>query len=219
MSEQPNITAALTEWRAAIGDAAVHSDDATRGQYARTTLITGHAPGAVVYPSDTAQVQAIVRIAAKHRVPLYPISKGRNLGYGDRTAPTPGQVIVDLGRMNRIIEVNEQLAYAVIEPGVTQGRLYQHLKAKHPGLWMDATGAGLEASIIGNTVDRGFGHNFDAGADWDRAFIDRVHARDESAIRRGEIKPTHLMAMLCVGRKGEDIRLDGLDPSACIRRP
>jgi len=158
MSEQPNITAALSEWRSALGEDAVRGDDATRDKYARTTLVHGHAPGAVVYPCDTAQVQAVVRIAAKHRVPLYPISKGRNLGYGDRTAPTPGQVVVDLGRMNRIVEVNEQLAYAVIEPGVTQGQLHEHLRKKHPNLWMDATGAGLEASIVGNTVDRGFGH-------------------------------------------------------------
>lgn len=75
------------------------------------------------------------------------------------------------------------------------------------------------ANVIDPFVDRGFGHNFDAGADWDRAFIDRVHARDEAAIRRGEIKPTHLMAMMCVGRQGQNIRLDGLDPRACIRHP
>ena len=75
------------------------------------------------------------------------------------------------------------------------------------------------ANVIDPFIDRGFGHNFDAGAEWDRAFIDRVHARDEAEIRRGAITPTHLFAVMCVGRPGEGVRLDGLEPRACIRRP
>ena len=65
---------------------------------------------------------------------------------------------MDLGRMNHILEVNEDLGYAVIEPGVTQGQLYAYLAEHHPNLWMDATGAGLASSFVGNTLDRGFGH-------------------------------------------------------------
>lgn len=158
MSESLHIQAALAQWRALLGEADVQSDEAALDNYGRTTLTQGTRPAGVLFPTTPAQVQEIVRIAAHHRVPLYPISKGRNWGYGDRTAPSAGQVVVDLGRMNRIIEVNEALAYAVIEPGVTQRQLYEYLRAHHPGLWMDATGAGLEASIIGNTLDRGFGH-------------------------------------------------------------
>ncbi len=75
------------------------------------------------------------------------------------------------------------------------------------------------ANVIDPFIDRGFGHHFDAKADWDRAFIDRVHARDEMEIRRGAIKPTHLFAILCVGREGAGVRLDGLEPRACIRHP
>lgn len=73
------------------------------------------------------------------------------------------------------------------------------------------------ANVIDPFVDRGFGHHFDATADWDRAFIDRVHARDEAEIRRGAIKPTHLIAVLGAGRAGERICLDGLTPEACVR--
>src|SRR5688500_9272303 len=60
--------------------------------------------------------------------------------------------------MNRILEVNEELCYAVIESGVTQGQLYDHLARSNPGLWMDASGAGRGASIVGNILERGFGH-------------------------------------------------------------
>jgi len=91
-------------------------------------------------------------------VQLHPISCGKNWGYGDRCAVSDGQVIVDLGRMNRIVEVNSRLAYAVVEPGVTQGQMYQYLVENDIPLVLDVTGAGPDASIVGNTLSRGFGH-------------------------------------------------------------
>lgn len=50
------------------------------------------------------------------------------------------------------------------------------------------------ANVITPFVDRGFGPNFDADADWDRNFIDRVHARDADGLQSGELKPTQLVA-------------------------
>jgi 4-cresol dehydrogenase (hydroxylating) len=61
--------------------------------------------------------------------------------------------------MNRILEVHSELAYAVIEPGVTQGQLAEHLSRDGIPLMLDGNGAGPEASFIGNIVDRGFGHS------------------------------------------------------------
>jgi 4-cresol dehydrogenase (hydroxylating) len=60
--------------------------------------------------------------------------------------------------MNAICELNLERAYVVVEPGVTQGQLADCLSARETGLWMDATGAGPDASLIGNILDRGFGH-------------------------------------------------------------
>ncbi len=74
-------------------------------------------------------------------------------------APTDQQVIVDLREMNKIVEVNETLAYAVIQPGVTQGQLAQYLREKNLAVWLDVTGAGHDSSVMGNTLDRGFGHS------------------------------------------------------------
>lgn len=56
------------------------------------------------------------------------------------------------------------------------------------------------ANVIDVFIDRAFGHNFDANGEWDRVFIDRVHAFDEAAIEARELTPTHMMAVL--GRKG-----------------
>lgn len=149
---------ALAEWRARLREDAVAVDAGVLDRYARTTQPAGTRPAAVLYPSSTDEVQGIVRVAAEHCIPLYPISRGRNWGYGDACAPEASSVIVDLSRMNRIIEVNRELGYAVIEPGVTQGQLYAYLQQQAPEYWMDCTGAGPEASVIGNALERGFGH-------------------------------------------------------------
>jgi 4-cresol dehydrogenase (hydroxylating) len=102
-------------------------------------------------------VPSIVLIAGRYKVPLYPISRGRNWGYGDACPVTEGQALLDLSDLQGI-EVNDRLAYAVIEPGVTQKQLFDRLERSHPRLWMDATGSGLHASVLGNSVERGFGH-------------------------------------------------------------
>ncbi|MBM3289777.1 MAG: FAD-binding oxidoreductase [Candidatus Hydrogenedentes bacterium] len=149
---------AIDAWRVALGADKVDDSSATIDRYARTTLPSATRPCCVLYPTCTEEVQAVVRVAAEHHAVVYPISRGRNWGYGDACAPTDGAAIVDLGRMDRILEVNSELAYTVIEPGVTQGQLNRYLKDNRTGLWMDCTGAGCGASIAGNTLDRGFGH-------------------------------------------------------------
>jgi len=68
-------------------------------------------------------------------------------------------------------------------------------------------------------VDRSFGHNFDASAEWDRAFIDEVHRRDEEELRKGTIKPTHLWAILGKHDRGPTLFEEPLSPSFCIRPP
>ncbi len=149
----------LPQWADLLGGQNVLTTQHHLGPYARTTSpLPGHAPAAILLPDSTQQVSQIAKTANEYGIPLYPISCGKNWGYGDACAPTPGQVIVDLKRMNRVLEVNTKLAYAVIEPGVTQGQLSDYLKKHAPDLWMDSTGAGLSASIVGNSLDRGCGH-------------------------------------------------------------
>ena len=150
--------AAVEAWIEALGAEGVVCDEPTLERYARTTQDSGTKPCCVLYPTSTAEVQAVVRVAEEQGVPVYPISRGKNWGYGDACAPTDGAAIVDLSRMNRIVEVNTELAYAVIEPGVSQGELYAYLERHNTGLWMDCTGAGADSSFVGNTLDRGFGH-------------------------------------------------------------
>lgn len=150
--------AAAKEWSDALGHAAVDQTEQSLNRYARTTGSQSHRPLAILSPESTVHVQHVLRIATKHRIGVHPISCGKNWGYGDASPLGPNQIVMDLGKMNRILEVNSELCYAVIEPGVTQEQLYRHLQDNKLPLWMDSSGAGREASLVGNILERGFGH-------------------------------------------------------------
>jgi 4-cresol dehydrogenase (hydroxylating) len=112
----------------------------------------------ILRPDSLEQVQECVRAANREGRALYPVSGGRNRGYGSRVPTADYCALLDLSGMNRILDFNESLGYVTVEPGVTQRQLCEFLKERKSGLWMDATGGGLDCSIVGNAVERGFGH-------------------------------------------------------------
>jgi 4-cresol dehydrogenase (hydroxylating) len=122
------------------------------------TFATSHTIPAILRPANRAEVQECLRIANRTETPVYPISSGKNWGYGSSVPASDGCVLLDLGRMNRIVDFSEELGYVTVEPGVTQAQLYAFLQDRGSALWMDSTGASPECSLIGNTVERGFGH-------------------------------------------------------------
>lgn len=143
----------------ALGEENVKFDGDERLRYSRSSLSKGTLPSAIVKPICRQEVEIIIKIANQYKLSVHPISTGKNWGYSDANAVSDGQIILDLGRMNKILEVNEKLGYITIEPGVTQGQVYEYLQENKINLWMDATGAGPDTSIIGNTMERGFGHS------------------------------------------------------------
>ncbi|MEO8673178.1 MAG: class I SAM-dependent methyltransferase, partial [Tahibacter sp.] len=72
-------------------------------------------------------------------------------------------------------------------------------------------------NIIDPFVDRSFGPHFDAENELDRSFIDRVHARDEAEIFAGNIKPTHMFAVMRQDRSVRPITRLHLTPEFCTR--
>ena len=73
---------------------------------------------AVISPRNVAEVQAIIRAANERQIPLWPISIGRNLGYGGAAPRVAGSVVINMGKhMNKILEVNVEGAYCLVEPG------------------------------------------------------------------------------------------------------
>jgi 4-cresol dehydrogenase (hydroxylating) len=149
---------AIVEMRAAVGSDHVLVESEALARHSCDTIPWQRTCSAVVYPSSRDEVCAIVKIAAQHRLPVWTFSKGKNWGYGATMAAQNGAVILILERMNRILEVNEDLAYAVIEPGVTYKQLSDHLKSRAIKLWADCTDSTPEGSVLGNALDRGLGH-------------------------------------------------------------
>ena len=152
-------SALLRALRDAVGVEHVRNDPITLERYARSTAARSTRPAALVYPGSHAEVVALVKLAARFGMPVYPVSTGKNWGYGDACAVGDGQLVIELSRMNRIIEVDAELGYAVIEPGVTQQQLSDYLREQRVPLWMDCTGAGPDTSLMGNILERGFGHS------------------------------------------------------------
>ncbi|BGP37502.1 hypothetical protein JCM10449v2_001408 [Rhodotorula kratochvilovae] len=96
-----------------------------------TQLDDPFATSVCITPGSTEEVQAVVKLANKHGVPISPISRGKNLGYGGRSPRLSGSIVVDLGkRMNRILEINTTDYYVVVEPGVSYKQLYEEVKRR-----------------------------------------------------------------------------------------
>jgi FAD/FMN-containing dehydrogenase len=115
---------------------------------------------AVVAPRKVTEVQALMRLSNETGIPVWPFSMGRNVGYGGAAPRVPGSIGLDMGRhMNRVLEVNESGAYALVEPGVTFTGLYEHLvqKGLDQKLWIDTPDLG-GGSVLGNTIERGVGY-------------------------------------------------------------
>lgn len=73
-------------------------------------------------------------------------------------------------------------------------------------------------NVIDPFIDRSFGPHFNPDVEWDRAFIDRVHARDEAELLAGVIKPTHMMAVMRQDRSVTPDTWLHLTPDFCVRR-
>lgn len=114
-------------------------------------------PSAAVAPHSVEEVQAIVRAANEHKVPLFPISTGKNLGYGGSAPNLSGSVIVDLKRMNKIIEVDDERNFCIVEPGVSYFDLYDYIESRNLKVMLDIPDPGW-GSPLGNALDHGVGY-------------------------------------------------------------
>ncbi|MFD2173989.1 FAD-binding oxidoreductase [Rhodobacter lacus] len=157
-----DFASALRAFRAIVGEDFAFADIDRLAPYSKVMLpepSARHRPAGAVAPENVEQVQAVVKVAERYGIPLWTISTGKNLGYGDAAPATPGQVVLDLKRMNRIVEVDETLGYALVEPGVTYMQLKQYLEANNIPLWISFPSSGPLAGPMGNTLDRGVGYN------------------------------------------------------------
>ena len=160
MADEAQLKAFFADLEQSLGAEAINLSQETVARYGENTMPGGdQRPGGVVFPGSTTDVQAVVRAANRHGVPLWPVSTGNNQGLGMKSPVRPGQVVVDLGRrMNRIVEIDESLCFAEIEPGVSYQQMYDELVRRGDKMMMDSTSGPPEGGILGNTLDKGAGY-------------------------------------------------------------
>jgi 4-cresol dehydrogenase (hydroxylating) len=150
-----NNKAAILEWQKVLNQIVITPTDITSAYAANITEYNSETPPAVLLATNTEEVEKIIAIANTHKTPLFAFSTGKNWGQGSKIPMTAGQTVVDLSRMNKIIEINEDYRYAIIEAGVTQRQLSDELLTRGSKYMLPVTGSGEDTSIVGNMIDRG----------------------------------------------------------------
>lgn len=128
---------------------------AVREQHGHTTTwLPNQPPDAVVMALETSDVQDVVRICARHRVPVIAFGAGSSLE-GQVNAPAGG-ICIDLHEMNKVLEVHAEDLDCVLQPGVTRKALNEHLRDQ--GLFFPID-PGADASLGGMASTRASGTN------------------------------------------------------------
>jgi len=185
---------AIRQFEAAIGKEWVFTSDEDLFPYRDPfSMIKDEAnelvPSAAVAPDTVEQVQAIVRTANQYKIPLYSISTGKNYAYGGASPNVRGSVIVDLKRMNRVLEVDADRNFALVEPGVAYFDLYRYIQDRGLKLWIDTPDPGW-GSLVGNAMDHGIGYTLGFYRDHMGA-----HCGMEVVLPNGEVMRTGMGAM------------------------
>ena len=152
-----SLPAAIVAWRAVLGDEHVHSDAGSLASLHTTTFPAAQRASALLRPASASEVRECLRIAGRYGVPVHPISRGKNWGLGSRVPPVDGAAVLDLSRMDAIVDFDEAMAWVTVEPGVTFAQLYAFLSARGSRLFVSSTGSTPQSSVLGNALLRGDG--------------------------------------------------------------
>jgi hypothetical protein len=118
-----------TDLEKIVGSSNVLTDPETLRNYSQDqSFVAARRPDCVVLPANVEQVQEIIQYANKNKCPVIPFSSGKNL-HG-ATVSDQGGIILNLKRMDKILEVDEKNWFAIIEPGVTYEKLQDELMKK-----------------------------------------------------------------------------------------
>lgn len=149
---------ALRDFRAAVGEDYVFATDQDRDTYLDHFGFdqAAHVGAAAIAPRTTEEVQAIVRLANKHKIPLWPISRGKNFGYGSAAPVLSGSIVLDMSRMKKI-KMDLENGTVLLEPGVGFYDLFDYVEENDVPYWISPIGNSW-GSVAGNALDRGVGY-------------------------------------------------------------
>jgi hypothetical protein len=106
----------------------------------QATLPWRSKPLAVLSPADAQSIPALLKLASDHKVPIHPVARGRSWGLGS-SLPPEDAVILDLSKLDRILDLDMQNGTARIEPGVTFKALQERLKQQGLAFHLPSFGA------------------------------------------------------------------------------
>jgi glycolate oxidase len=139
-----------------VGEQYVSSQPEELFFYARDPgLMPAHKPDYVIVPQTVEEIQKIVRLANKEKIPLVPMGAGMALT--GLIIPLKGGIVVDMKRMNKILEVNEKARYVIVEGGTSHGVLKSYLEKNYPRLRHSIPDAPATATIAANVMIHGQG--------------------------------------------------------------
>lgn len=129
-----------------------------RSESHSTTDFEAHPASMIVYPKDRHELRCLVLKLDELKAPFHLVSAGHNWGYGDSNLTENVSILVHLRRLNQILNYDADLGTIEIEPGVTQEQVANFL-LEHKSEWvLDITGSDRSSSVVGNFLERGFGH-------------------------------------------------------------
>lgn len=159
MQVKPDVLAlALADFASVVGPDWVLSTEQDKSHYQDFFAVhpDQHQPSAAVAPANTEEVQEVVRIANRHKIPLWATGRGKNFGYGSAAPVMSGCVILDLTRMKKI-EFDADSGIVVVEPGVSFYDLYDYIENNNLPYWLSVPGNSW-GSVLGNALERGVGY-------------------------------------------------------------
>ena len=135
-----------------VGADNVKDDPATLKKYSHDqSFVPASSPDLVVFPKSTDEVQEIVRLANRTATPLVPLSSGLN--FHGATIPARGGIIVNLSQMNKILSLDTDNWFVVIEPGVTYEQLQNELST-HNLRAMIPLGVPPQRTVLSSILER-----------------------------------------------------------------
>lgn len=148
----------LAKLQALVGTSNVIADPEQMEIYAHdevTDPAYHHMPEAVVYTENAKQVAAVVKLANEYHFPVVPRGAGTGLACG--AVPIYGGIVLSLEKMNKIIEINENAMYAIVEPGVRTSDLQEAASAK--GVFYAGDPCSGDSCFIGGNIATNAGGN------------------------------------------------------------
>lgn len=148
----------LEELRAAVGADNVKVDTETLDRYKtdeETDPHYHHLPEVVVLPGSTEEVAAVMKLANKYLVPVTPRSAGTSVSCG--AVPVCGGIVLLLERMDKIIELNTDAMYMVVEAGARTSEI--QAKANEAGLLYAGDPCSADSCLIGGNIATNAGGN------------------------------------------------------------